>query len=280
MAKVKRIVSTGFWDDTKVMDDFSPEDKYFMLYLLTNPHTTQLGIYELPISSASNETGYTKDVIRVLLDRFETKYELVKYSKDSGEVAIKNYLKHSIIKGGKPVMDCLLKEEKSIKDKSLLKYIYNNLSNIDIDNITVLDYIKHIKDIYINNNDNDNERIVDESSKTTKKKIIPLKNQIPPRLEDVADYCSQRNNNIDPQTFIDFYESKGWLIGKEKMKDWQASVRTWEKRHKPSDNSNKSSTLSETTQQQLVELEKRQKENTPTMSEAELEKFMKENGIV
>jgi len=53
---------------------------------------------------------------------------------------------------------------------------------------------------------------------------------IPPTAEEVASYCRERNNNVDPQSFIDFYASKGWMIGKNKMKDWKAAVRTWEKR--------------------------------------------------
>ena len=51
----------------------------------------------------------------------------------------------------------------------------------------------------------------------------------PPTLEEVKSYCLERNNNVDAQRFIDFYESKGWMIGKSKMKDWKACVRTWEK---------------------------------------------------
>ena len=167
---VKRVVDTEFWNDSKVSDLFSAEDKYFMLYLLTNPHTTQLGIYELSISKASNELGYSKDVVRVLLERFENKYGLIKYNEVTNEIAIKNFLRHSIIKGGKPVMDCLLKEEKKVKDKSLLNYIFNNLSVYgDTLNTTVKEFINNIN-ININNNDNDNERIVprivDESSKS------------------------------------------------------------------------------------------------------------------
>ena len=52
----------------------------------------------------------------------------------------------------------------------------------------------------------------------------------PPTLEEVTEYCRERNNGIDPQRFIDFYAAKGWMIGKNKMKDWKAAVRTWEKR--------------------------------------------------
>ena len=52
----------------------------------------------------------------------------------------------------------------------------------------------------------------------------------PPTLEEVTAYCRERGNKVDPQKFIDFYESKGWMIGKNKMKSWQAAVRTWERR--------------------------------------------------
>ena len=54
----------------------------------------------------------------------------------------------------------------------------------------------------------------------------------PPSLEEVAEYCKSRSNNIDPQRFIDFYSSKGWMIGKNKMKDWKAAIRNWERNNK------------------------------------------------
>ena len=50
----------------------------------------------------------------------------------------------------------------------------------------------------------------------------------PPTLEEVTAYCKERNNGVNPQRFIDFYESKGWVVGKVKMKSWKAAVRTWE----------------------------------------------------
>jgi hypothetical protein len=51
-----------------------------------------------------------------------------------------------------------------------------------------------------------------------------------PTLVEVKDYCLERQNNIDAEAFIDFYESKNFMIGKNKMKDWKAAVRTWERR--------------------------------------------------
>lgn len=53
----------------------------------------------------------------------------------------------------------------------------------------------------------------------------------PPSVEEVREYCHERNNAIDPENFVDFYTSKGWMVGKNKMKDWKAAVRNWEKKH-------------------------------------------------
>lgn len=58
------------------------------------------------------------------------------------------------------------------------------------------------------------------------------RNFVPPSLSEVKAYCQERNNGINPEQFIDFYESKGWFVGKNKMKDWKAAVRNWEQRRK------------------------------------------------
>jgi len=52
---------------------------------------------------------------------------------------------------------------------------------------------------------------------------------VPPTIEEVRDYCRERNNLVDPEKFIDYYSSNGWMVGKHKMVDWKAAVRTWEK---------------------------------------------------
>ena len=52
---------------------------------------------------------------------------------------------------------------------------------------------------------------------------------VPPSVDDVRDYCRERGNHVDPERFVDFYETRGWMAGKTKMKDWKAAVRTWER---------------------------------------------------
>lgn len=55
---------------------------------------------------------------------------------------------------------------------------------------------------------------------------------IPPTVDEVREYCFERGNSVDPQRFVDYYSSNGWMVGKTKMKDWKAAVRTWEQREK------------------------------------------------
>lgn len=57
----------------------------------------------------------------------------------------------------------------------------------------------------------------------------------PPTIEEIQEYCKERNNTVDAERFYDFYSSKGWMVGKNKMKDWKASVRTWESKQKESE---------------------------------------------
>ena len=65
---------------------------------------------------------------------------------------------------------------------------------------------------------------------------------VKPSIIDIKEYCKERKNNVDAETFFDFYESKDWLIGKNKMKDWKACVRTWEKSRNNKNNTNDRST--------------------------------------
>lgn len=69
------------------------------------------------------------------------------------------------------------------------------------------------------------DSIVGEKSPTKQFKV--------PSVEEISAYCQERNNSVDAQRFFDYYESKGWYVGKNKMKDWKAAVRTWERQDAP-----------------------------------------------
>lgn len=77
-----------------------------------------------------------------------------------------------------------------------------------------------------NENVNENENVNDKEKKTVAK--VPRFTK--PSIEEIREYCRERNNQVDAEKFFDFYESKGWKVGNQSMKDWKACVRTWESR--------------------------------------------------
>lgn len=82
-------------------------------------------------------------------------------------------------------------------------------------------------------NDNDNDYEYESiKEKINKKEKTTASRFVRPSLEEVRDYCTERKNNVDPEQFIAFYESNGWKVGRNPMKDWKAAVRTWEKRER------------------------------------------------
>lgn len=69
------------------------------------------------------------------------------------------------------------------------------------------------------------ESIEEEASPSSRSKRFT-----PPTVDEVRAYCQERGNCVNPQRFVDYYSSNGWMVGKNKMKDWQAAVRTWEQK--------------------------------------------------
>lgn len=111
--------------------------------------------------------------------------------------------------------------------------IYDFIENLEINNKTLKGTLKALlKHIAIGNEDeNENENSFKKSRS---------KNFIPPTVQEVTEYCQERKNYINPENFVDFYQGKNWMIGKNKMKDWKACVRTWER-----NNNNNSNTTSD-----------------------------------
>lgn len=71
-----------------------------------------------------------------------------------------------------------------------------------------------------------------QQTTTPKQVTINNKQFIPPSVGEVEAYCESRGNGIKGEAFVDYYEARGWMIGKHKMKSWQSAVRTWENRRK------------------------------------------------
>ena len=85
---IYRNLQLSFWTDNKIEDEFTPEDKFFYLYLLTNPQTNLCGCYEVSYSQMTRQTGYNKDTIIRLLERFESLHNVIKFDSKTKEILI------------------------------------------------------------------------------------------------------------------------------------------------------------------------------------------------
>lgn len=120
---VYRTIYTTFWTDAKVDDDFSPEDKYFYLYLMTNPHTNICGCYEISMKSMSRELGYDSDTVRKLISRMETEYDVIRYNQSTKEILILNWYKYNWT-NSKDLMKSVKNAASQIKCDSFRDYIF------------------------------------------------------------------------------------------------------------------------------------------------------------
>ena len=205
---VYRQVHISFWQDPDVLE-LTPEQKYFYLYLMTNSKTRQCGCYEISRRVVMLETGYNGETIDKLIDAF-VEMGKVKYNPETREILLVNWYKHNNSQSGK-VKRCVEKEVEQIKHKPFKKYCIDTL---------LIDYE------YSMDTEPQKEK---EKEKEEEQEVKPDRKKIPPQLEDVKKYCHERNNGIDAEHFIDYYQARNWFAGKVKMKDWQAAIRTWER---------------------------------------------------
>jgi DnaD/phage-associated family protein len=131
MAKF-RMVRVDFWRNPVVLEEMSPEDKYFYLYLLTNPNTTQIGIYQITQKQMAFDLGYSIESVHALMDRFIHHHKVIRYNPETRELAIKNWGKYNLQKGGKPIMDFIYSELKEVEDTSLIQYVSESIQKGEI----------------------------------------------------------------------------------------------------------------------------------------------------
>ncbi|RDY22852.1 hypothetical protein CHF27_011060 [Romboutsia maritimum] len=135
-----RQIFIDFWKDPKVTEEMSAEDRYALLYLLTNPYTTQIGIYQITKRQIAFDLGYSTESVGAIIDRFEQMHKIIRYNTETREIAIKNWGKYNLKKGGKPIIDCINTELPRIKDKKLIEYVAQSIPNETIRN-TFLRYV-------------------------------------------------------------------------------------------------------------------------------------------
>lgn len=159
---------------------------------------------------------------------------------DSGVVVIKHWRIHNYIQSDR------YNETKYKEEKAMLEFdenkAYRLMDTECIQNVSKVDtQVRLDKDRLVKNIEDKSKRF------------------IPPTVEEVSKYCKESGYSVDAQRFVDFYSSKGWMVGKNKMKDWKAAVRNWANRDRTEAPVAKSSGSS--WMQEAIENYKRREEN-------------------
>ncbi|MCJ0932953.1 DnaD domain protein [Virgibacillus halodenitrificans] len=145
MARYRQIY-IEFWQDGFVLD-LTPEEKYFYIYLMTNSKTTQCGIYELPKRIIETETGYNRETVEKLLQRF-VEYGKIAYHEPTKEIMILNWIKYNWINSVK-VLSLINKELNEVKNIEFIKLFIQNCKDygyrIDTLSIPHLDEVEEKK---------------------------------------------------------------------------------------------------------------------------------------
>ena len=143
------------------------------------------------------------NMIRDKLDEDADKYEEVKRRKSyGGKKGMESRWHNKVI----------TRDNLVISSNNIVKDSITPITDTVTDTVTVTDIEK--------------ESIKEKDNQVIRRRFTP------PTLQEVTDYVNSKGYSVDPQAFIDFYESKGWMIGKNKMKSWQSAIGTWERRQK------------------------------------------------
>lgn len=214
MAERRMFAKTIVLSDAFLDMPLSARCLYFTLGMLADDD----GFVNSPKSIMRQAGASTDDLNLLMAKRFILAFE-------SGIIVIKHWRIHNYIQKDR------YKESKYIEEKATLTLDQNGAYTECIQNVSNLDTQVRLG--------KDRDRIelgegsIGEDNEDSAAPPPTRKRFTPPTVDEVRAYCQDRQNGVDPQRFVDYYTANGWMVGKNKMKDWKAAVRTWEQKDKP-----------------------------------------------
>lgn len=156
----KRLIDTNLWNNEEIIENFTAEDKYFWLYLLTSPHNTLCGVFKNSPNLIARDMGLHKDTIVNLLYRFEKVHNLIFVDKGTNEIIILNWYKFNWTKSPK-LLTMIQKEACELKSEKIIHLLQERLSLVftDNDNDTVSIGYAYPTNSNTNNNIVDSDKI-------------------------------------------------------------------------------------------------------------------------
>ncbi len=231
------IVAPQFWTgDTGLRLLAAGTDAQLVaLYLITCPSSNMIGLYNLSLGTLCDETGLKREgALKALRRGSEAGFAY--YDEASKTVWVPEMARFQVGESLKPNdhrSKWVSKEaSKYRKSRFYVEFMnkYGDAFNLETASPLTSPFEggsdKSSPPLRSQDQEQDQEQKQEQEQKKTRVAAF-----VKPTIEEVRQYCQERRNNVDPQTFFDFYESKGWRVGREAMKNWQACVRTWEKRN-------------------------------------------------
>lgn len=231
---IKRTFNTKFWSDPEIVENYTPEDRYFYLYLLLNEHTTLCGTLTASPKTIAYEIGYSVDSVRNLIERHEKIHQTIRYDSEYSEILILKWCRYNWTTSDKLITSIRgqLKDVCSPTHKALIEELLEKvLENEPLDTLSIpyrypidTSLLSISKSVSISNKN--------KGRKKSKKEFIP------PTFEDVMEYAIKRNRSDLAQTFYDYYtapdEGERWKDkdGKQ-IESWKQKFISWEGRNKP-----------------------------------------------
>lgn len=235
-----RFIQSEMWNDSKFADDFTPEDKFFWLMLLTTRYGNLAGCFEFSKKQMSNDSGYNEQTIENLLYRFINIHKIIDYDYETKEILILNWHKYNWTKSPKFKVS-LDKFVEKIKNEKFKNHIIKSYEIYCRDTVSI-PYQYDTSSISISSsirnsisNRIDLKEINQEKtgvSKIDTSVSSKTKNFVKPTMKDIIDYLrfyyiEEKDKEPFAESFIDHYETVGWKVGKTPMKDWKSAIRTW-----------------------------------------------------
>lgn len=192
---------------------------------LDMPSSTQMLYFHLSMNADDDGFVNNPKKIQRMCGASDDDYKLLVLKRfvltfESGVIVIKHWKMHNYIQNDR------YRPSDYVDEKSMLGLKSNKAYTLDESKMVT----KCIQDVSVGKDRVDKDSIGKDNNIVEVIEHKPKKkNFIPPTVEEVAEYCCSRSNGIDAQSFVDFYTCKGWMVGKNKMKDWKAAVRTWER---------------------------------------------------
>lgn len=181
-------------------------DKGFVYFTEEIPYTEEM---------LATEFNRPLNIIRLALATFE-KFKMIEIIDDI--IKISSWEKYQNTEG----LERIREQNRIRKQKERERKLLENVTQRDMS-----------RDVTQQNKKEDKDKEEDKIGDKDNNKTTTTKRFKKPTIEEIETYCKERNNQINAEVFFDYYESKGWLVGKSPMKDWKAAIRQWEYREKP-----------------------------------------------